>query len=171
MSITGIIAPIKLLAGSHADTAKTGQGCFMNVIAYLNGEPQITDSSPCVCVTVRHISIGLNDRLNDTQRARMIPFIERAMGSADCDKDEFKRRLNLMVDFAKKQAGFAKSAANAAANAANAADYAANAADNAEKIKEEIIESCFEYLDAVLPKREWNDGAVIARAEQLCALA
>ena len=52
-SITEIIAPIKLLAGTHEDTAKTGSGCFMNVIAYLNGEPQITDQSPCVCVTVR----------------------------------------------------------------------------------------------------------------------
>ena len=30
------IEPIKLLSGSHANTAKTGSGCFMNVIAYLN---------------------------------------------------------------------------------------------------------------------------------------
>lgn len=37
------IEPIKLLRGQHKDTATTGQGCFMNVIAYLNGDPQITD--------------------------------------------------------------------------------------------------------------------------------
>ena len=29
------IEPIKLLQGSHAETGKTGMGCFMNVIAYL----------------------------------------------------------------------------------------------------------------------------------------
>ena len=32
------IEPIRLLAGSHADTGTTGKGCFMNVVAYLNGE-------------------------------------------------------------------------------------------------------------------------------------
>lgn len=41
------IKPIRLLKGSYADTKTTGQGCFMNVVAYLNGESQITDSSPC----------------------------------------------------------------------------------------------------------------------------
>ena len=54
------IKPIKLLKGSHADTGSTGQGCFMNVAAYLNGDDQITDSSPCVCVTIRPIVIFLN---------------------------------------------------------------------------------------------------------------
>ena len=55
--ITEIIKPIKLLSGTHNDTAQTGQGCFMNVIAYLNGEPQITDQSDCVCYVVRPIAI------------------------------------------------------------------------------------------------------------------
>lgn len=36
------IMPIALLKGSHDDTAKTGQGCFMNVIAYLNGETLVS---------------------------------------------------------------------------------------------------------------------------------
>ena len=62
------IAPIKLLAGSHSDTGETGVGCFMNVIAYLNGEPQITDQSECVCFTVRPMAIFLNGLANNEQR-------------------------------------------------------------------------------------------------------
>ena len=80
-----IIKPIKLLSGSHADTATTGQGCFMNVIAYLNGESQITDQSPCVCFMVRPLAIKLNDLGNDEQRQRLMPFVMRAMGSTTAD--------------------------------------------------------------------------------------
>jgi hypothetical protein len=80
------IEPIRLLSGSHADTGTTGQGCFMNVVAYLNGEPQITDQSPCVCVYVRPLAIRLNDCASDEQRQRMLPFVLRAMGSATEDK-------------------------------------------------------------------------------------
>lgn len=125
-TITEIIKPISLLKGSHKDTAQTGSGCFMNVIAYLNGEPQITDQSPCVCVTVRSIAIWFNDFLRDDERGEMIPFIERAMGSATNDEAEISRRLGLMVKFAERQRDIAKSAANAA-NSANAASYASYA--------------------------------------------
>jgi len=131
-SITEIIKPISLLKGSHEDTAKTGSGCFMNVIAYLNGEAQITDQSPCVCVTVRKIAIWLNDFLRDDERGEMIPFIDRAMGSATDDKAEMARRLCLVVKFASRQRDLAKAYAAAtyaaAAYAAAAATYAADAA-------------------------------------------
>ena len=76
------IEPIRLLRGHQENTATTGQGCFMNVVAYLNGDAQITDRSPCVCVTVRPLSIRLNDLGNDEQRLRLLPFVLRAMGSA-----------------------------------------------------------------------------------------
>jgi hypothetical protein len=125
-TITEIIKPISLLKGSHEDTAQTGSGCFMNVIAYLNGEPQITDQSPCVCVTVRSIAIWFNDFLRDNERGEMIPFIERAMGSATNDKAEMARRLGLVVKFAERQRDIARSADDAA-NAANYANYAASA--------------------------------------------
>jgi hypothetical protein len=143
-TITEIIKPISLLKGSHEDTAQTGSGCFMNVIAYLNGEPQITDQSPCVCVTVRSIAIWFNDFLRDNERGEMIPFIERAMGSATNDKAEMARRLGLVVKFAERQrdiarsaddaasaANYAASANAAAAAAANYANYAANYAASA----------------------------------------
>lgn len=100
MDLLDTIQPIKLLGRSHADTATTGHGCFMNVVAYLNGDPVMTDESPCVCVTVRPIAIQLNDMATDAQRQRLLPFVMRAMGSATEDRAEMLRRAWLAVDFA-----------------------------------------------------------------------
>lgn len=132
------IEPIKLLRGSHADTGKTGMGCFMNIIAYLNGEPQITDKSECVCITVKRISIFLNDLADDQQRQRMLPLVLRAMGSRTDDKEEISRRLTLLVEFAKwqalivaKYANDGNGSANHALAAAECAKYANDAADAA----------------------------------------
>ena len=73
------IQPIKLLAGAHEDTFQTGQGCFMNVAAYLNGDLKMSDKSPCVSPIIRNVAIFLNDMLNDEDRQRLIPLIPRAM--------------------------------------------------------------------------------------------
>lgn len=86
MNITEILKPIELKAGTHADTAQTGSGCFMNVVAYLNGEPQITDRSPCVHPVLREFLICIND--NFVPRGLgpdLIPFIHRAMGTQGMD--------------------------------------------------------------------------------------
>jgi hypothetical protein len=138
MKILDIIKPIQLLSGSHEDTGSTGQGCAMNVIAYLNGEPQITDESPCVCVTVRKPLIWVNDYMNDSERQQLLPFVMRAMGSATEDRAEMSRRLGLLVEMAKdysviaqRHAATYSAAAAANANAANAAYAAAAAAANA----------------------------------------
>ena len=135
------IAPIKLLAGSHSDTGETGVGCFMNVIAYLNGEPQITDQSECVCFTVRPMAIFLNDLANNEQRQRMVPLILRAMGSTTSDKVEISRRLALLVEFAQWQAGLAAESAESAKSAKSAAEYAKYAA----KYSAESAESAAKY--------------------------
>jgi hypothetical protein len=127
-TITEIIKPITLLEGSHEDTGQTGQGCFMNVIAYLNGEAQITDKSECVCVTVRPIAIWLNDHLQDDERVRMIPFIERAMGSATTDRDEISRRLALVVTFTEQARDISAQSAEYTKSAAKSAEYAAESA-------------------------------------------
>ena len=87
------IAPIKLLPGHHKDTATTGSGCFMNVVAYLNGESQITDDSPCVCVAIRPLAIKLNDYSTAKQRQRLLPFVLRAMGSATEDEQVIHSRI------------------------------------------------------------------------------
>jgi hypothetical protein len=142
-----LFKPIKLLSGSHADTGKTGQGCFMNVIAYLNGEQQITDRSSCVCVVVRPIAIWINDYLMDSERHILLPYIERAMGSATCDRKELSRRAGRAVKmaeemrniaFADDTAAYAAGAANAAAaakapNTTKASTYATTASTYAAK--------------------------------------
>ena len=125
MNITEIIKPITLLSGSHSDTAQTGQGCFMNVVAYLNGEAQITDQSDCVCYVMRPLLIFANDFMTSDERQQLVPFIERAMGSRTDDKEIITKRLAPVVAFANQQA----KSANSAKYAANsAAEYAANSA-------------------------------------------
>jgi hypothetical protein len=143
------IQPIKLLSGSHADTGQTGQGCFMNVIAYLNGEAQITDASTCVCVTVRPIAVWLNDYLKDDERHLLLPFIERAMGSATKDREVMNRRLRLVVELATAAAHAAANATNAATNdAANAAYVAANAAYVAANAADAAINAAYAAINA-----------------------
>ena len=128
---TTMIEPIKLLAGSHADTAQTGQGCFMNVIAYLNGEAQITDQSECVCFVMRPMAIYANDLFNDEDRQKLLPFILRAVGSLTDDKVVIIERLRHVVAFAEKQSQFAKSATKSTKSAAAYALSAKSAADYA----------------------------------------
>lgn len=118
-TILDIIKPIKLLKGDHNDTEKTGQGCAMNVIAYLNGDDQITDESTCVCVTVRQPIIWLNDFLQDDERQELVPFLLRAMGSATTDEDIIKQRLVLVVKLANSMAELARDVATFAHNSAN----------------------------------------------------
>jgi len=188
-SITEIIKPIKLLKGSHNDTATTGQGCAMNVIAYLNGEPQITDQSPCVCVTVRPIIIFANDFLTEEKRQKLIPFLIRAMGSATEDRAVILERLNHVIVFADKMSAIAaESAAKYAAKyaAESAAKYAAryaaeSAAESAAKYAAKYAKSAkyaveietlvFEFLDAVLPKEQHFPDSVLKRAQELAELA
>ena len=125
------VPQVKLLSGTHPDTGKTGQGCFMNVIAYLNAEPVITDKSECVCFVIRQLAIWANDWMTDAERPQLLPFLLRALGSRTDDKAEVTRRLALVVGFAKDMAKFAEHDALVAHYAmcadknAHAAEYAA----------------------------------------------
>ena len=126
--LVDLFEPIKLLSGSHADTGRTGRGCFMNVIAYLNGEPQITDRSTCVCVVVRPLAIWINDYLMDSERHILLPYIERAMGSATRDQKELAKRARRAAKVAEEMLGLADTDPTAAVYAAEAANAAAEAA-------------------------------------------
>lgn len=103
------IKPIKLLQGSHEDTGQTGQGCFMNVIAYLNGDEKITDRSSCVCPSVQSISIAMNDYSDENQRQRMLPFVLRALGSTTFDQEILKHRLSVIDKFSLKLLDYSES--------------------------------------------------------------
>ena len=175
-SITQIIQPIKLLANSHKETAQTGQGCFMNVIAYLNGEPQITDESPCVCEVVRPLAIWLNDYMIDTERQQLIPYIQRAMGSKTTDQKDISRRAWLAVDFANemKEIAAAYSAAAYSAAHADAAAYsaaaAAHAAAAAVGVRQKIIAAGLKFLDSALPQADEISQCIIDRAQELVSV-
>ena len=132
------IPQVKLLKGSHAETGQTGQGCFMNVIAYLNNEPIITDESECVCFVMRPLFIWSNDWMTDEERPQLLPFILRAMGSRTNDKSEVSRRLALVVTFANEMAKYAKSGESAAKYAVK---YAVESAEYAEYAAECAVES------------------------------
>lgn len=180
------IQPIKLLKGSHDDTWTTGQGCFMNVIAYLNGEPQITDKSECVCPTIRPIAIWLNDFLIDDERHILLTFILRAMGTTTTDIDVIKSRAHKVVSFAQKMsdsaAGDATRAADAAYSAADAAadaaDAAVDAADRAAAgaagaaARKKIIDAAISFLDSACPALDVCSPSpeVINRANELVEL-
>lgn len=144
MKLANIIEPIKLLKGSHSDTGDTGQGCFMNVIAYLNGEPQITDQSECVCFVVRPIAIWFNDFLRDDERHILIPFIERAMGSRTEDRKEIERRAWLAVKMAKRMSVVTAKYAYAAPFVEFAAKYATKFAESA-KYSDKAAQCTAEY--------------------------
>ena len=178
-TVPEIIKPIKLLQGSHDDTGITGQGCFMNVVAYLNGEPQITDSSPCVCVTVSRMAIALNDRSNDEQRQRLLPFVMRAMGSATKDESVLRERTARLRAYGAEcqeiihawRAEMKAADANAYANANAYADAYAYAYAKRDELKEKLFAAGLRYLDAVLPQVDAPSSEIMARAERLLELA
>jgi hypothetical protein len=157
------IPQIKLLSGKHEDTAKTGAGCFMNIVAYLNGEPQITDQSSCVCIVVRRFVIWFNDFCNDEERQELLPFILRAMRSATSDRKELTRRALLCVNYAKKMKA---SASDYAADATFATSYAACASDyaSASARMAALAAAAAKYVDAAMYAARAGDSCAAAGA-------
>lgn len=195
------IEPIKLLSGSHVDTAQTGSGCFMNVIAYLNGEPQITDESPCVCRAIRRPAIWINDFLNDSERHLLLPFVQRAMGTATDDEAVLRQRSEIVFEYIRDLAAMAirftpnRSAAGSAALSLQLAEMAvrhsnapsksvallgqlaanaaeyASAASNGAADRKALVERSLAFMDAVCPAADAPSRALIERANRLLELA
>lgn len=99
-TLADILKPIKLLRGNHTNTGVTGQGCFMNVASYLNGDTIVTDRPTCVCPLVRSVAVWVNDLMEDGERDALLAFIERALRSKTPDPLELKRRFRLVLDLA-----------------------------------------------------------------------
>ncbi|CAE6839163.1 hypothetical protein [Paraburkholderia nemoris] len=195
------IEPIKLLSGSHGDTAQTGSGCFMNVIAYLNGEPQITDESPCVCRSIRKPAIWINDFLNDSERHLLLPFVQRAMGTATDDEVVLRQRSEVVLEYIRDLTALAdrfkpnRSAAGSAALSLHLAEMAmsysnapsksvalmgqlaANAADYAARVsngaadRKALVDRSLAFMDSVCPAADTPSRLLIERANRLLELA
>jgi hypothetical protein len=166
-SITEIIKPIQLKRGTHADTAKTGSGCFMNVIGYLNGEAQITDQSTCVCPSIRPMAIYINDLATDEEREQLLPFIERAMSSATTDHAEIIQRVNLVVEFSNEMAQWASKCAQWASKCAqSASEYAPKA-----NMRALIFQRGVKLLDDMCPKLVTHDPVFTQRAIALAQIS
>lgn len=179
------IQPIRLLKGSHADTASTGSGSFMNVISYLNGEPQITDESPCVAPILRSIYVRINDFFASNGWAQdLIPFIPRAMGSAGRVDEQAVAYMcadaacRVFAPIALEASGMITQAASlrsispivdektARADAAHAAAYAAYAV-NKQAIRREVLA----LLDRITPQADDAQQQHIDRATELVCTA
>lgn len=198
LRIQDIVSPIRLLPGHHSDTARTGQGCFLDVISYLSGHRRITDQPRCVCVTVRTVAAWLNDNLNDEFRVELLPYIERAMNSATTSKKVLLQRtwravqmanemldlvdgqdilgecrhLALMADYSAWK-GRHSFDAEAAVTAVNYTLGAASAALELGADDEPIFAAGFRFLDDVLPPLRPDakpDEAKLARAQELVSL-
>lgn len=179
------LQPIRLISGSHPDMVTTGQGCFMNIISYLNGESQITDESPCVCVTIRPMVIWFNDYLTSSERECLIPYIERAMGSATQNKNELARRVRLWGYFVNECHGLVMKITSESfqnnelfADARSAAKTAASAVSLSRHfikipswlLRKDFIDLVLFYLDKILPKEVEIPPVVVSRAKDLVDL-
>jgi len=152
--------PIKLLAGNHPNVGTTGQGCFMNIAAYLNGDDQITEDSACVCATLRALLISLNDNADDERRQRLLPFMLRAMRSATESQSVISNRLTALVDYANWHHEYAADHFNidrlAALDVQLAAEYALGALLAAKAFTKEF---------AAFPDRKAGLGASMSATE------
>jgi hypothetical protein len=90
--------------------------------------------------------IWFNDWLKDDERHELIPYIERAMGSATNDQDVMKMRLAALVKFANEHSLIAtKHAAESTDYAKYAAKYAADYAKHAAKYASDYAEYVTKY--------------------------
>ena len=81
-----------LARGGHDD--RDAGMCLLEAVAYFAGEPH-TDRPACVSPILTSFGIGLNDRLPDEKRQRLVPFVPRMVGTAGDGLDEARGYLAL----------------------------------------------------------------------------
>ena len=85
---------VRLESGAHGP----GTGyCVMELIAYLQDQPW-SDAPPCVAPTLRRYAIVLNDRAPDDVRQRLLPYVDRLVGTAPESQELAQRRAYLAAD-------------------------------------------------------------------------
>lgn len=83
---------VKLDEGAHA-SFEIGH-CAMEVVAWLAGSDH-TDAPDCASTVLRVYTIRLNDRWDDAQRQKLIPFLPRMVGTNEDGQDEARSYLAL----------------------------------------------------------------------------
>ncbi|MDX6273052.1 MAG: hypothetical protein QOJ92_262, partial [Frankiales bacterium] len=76
--------------GCHA-TPDEGM-CLIESASVFNGDPKMSDQTPCVSPVLRHFGITLNDRLDDTRRQQLKRFVPLLPGTNTGAADDAKRR-------------------------------------------------------------------------------
>jgi hypothetical protein len=94
-----MINPYFLSKGQHA-SADAGR-CAMEWVSYLAGEPH-SDSPQCVSPVLTGFCIRFNDRLNDTDRQQLRPYLARTIGTRDDGRDE--ERFQMCREFLLRRA-------------------------------------------------------------------
>ena len=78
--------------GSHTDP-EDGH-CILEVVSMLAGQP-FNDNPPCVCPVLRAYGIALNDRWDDDQRQKLLPYAPQLLNTAGDGQDEVRSYLAL----------------------------------------------------------------------------
>jgi hypothetical protein len=78
--------------GSHS-SPEDGH-CLLEVVSMLAGQP-FNDHPPCVSPVLRSYGIALNDRWDDTQRQRLLPYAPRMLNTAGDGHDGARSYLAL----------------------------------------------------------------------------
>ena len=66
--------------------------CAMEVVAWLAGEGH-TDAPTCASPILRHYTIALNDRWDDTRRQTLKPYLPRMVGTGNDGKDQLREEI------------------------------------------------------------------------------
>lgn len=84
-----------LKSGAHSTLADGA--CAMEAVAWMAGEPH-SDRPQCVSLLIAAYCRGINDRLPDDLRQRMIPVLLDTIGTRTIEADD-QTRLWLMLDW------------------------------------------------------------------------
>ena len=97
--VDGLAVNVKTIRLGHgAHDPHDGEGCVMEIVSQLYGEPW-SDTPKCADPVVANLAIAINDHCSDEQRQRLWPFTLR-IGMTNQGKRESRRRKYILADHA-----------------------------------------------------------------------
>ena len=89
------LTTLKLLSGSHS---RRSEGvCLLEAVAWFAGEPH-TDQPECVSGVLASYGRAFNDGLPEADRQRLVPYVERLVGTATTDLALERQRAFMAAD-------------------------------------------------------------------------